>query len=395
MKVLFLSNNTGQGHRSTAEALMRTMKSAGAECRVIDTFEYLNPALYGTVAEGYLLATSVIPEAYGRFYRMYEERDKRGSGEGRHSLSYAANSVMAIKLKKYIDTRFKPDVIVCTHVFSAQVVSFMKLHGQLDAVIIGIVTDYTIHPFWKDASGVDYIVTASELLGLQAVKKGLDKNKLLPFGIPIDPKFNSRVEKSEARRRLGIDENKFTVLLMSGSMGHGDLAGVLGSIDRLDYDFQVLAVCGNNARARRRLESMETKKKKYVYGYVNNVETMMDASDCIITKPGGLTSSEALAKELPIVMINPIPGQEERNVEFMLNNGLAVNVTGTFEIDEALYQLFYYPEKLENMRRNIRLVARPDAGVKLRDFILGFDPARFDPAGFESEKKTGTAPEGN
>jgi processive 1,2-diacylglycerol beta-glucosyltransferase len=284
-----------------------------------------------------------------------------------------ANSVMAIKLKKYFDREFYPDVIVCTHVFSAQVVNVMKARGLLNVPVIGIVTDYTIHPFWQDVSHIDYFVTASELLSLQAVKKGIRKEQLLPFGIPINRKFSRRVEKAEARRQLGIDEDKQTVLLMSGSMGYGNISHVLSKIDEIDADFQILAVCGNNRHAKRKIGGMKTQKKVYCYGFANNVDLMMDASDCIVTKPGGLTISEALAKHLPIIMVNPIPGQEERNVEFMLNNGLAINVTNTFPIDEAIYQLFLYPEKLNNMIKNIQLVGKPNATSDLCDFIMNLN----------------------
>jgi processive 1,2-diacylglycerol beta-glucosyltransferase len=277
---------------------------------------------------------------------------------------------MAVKLKKFFKKEFNPDVIVCTHIFSAQIVNVMKANGQLDAVTIGIITDYTIHPFWQDVSSIDYFVTASELLTRQAVKKGVSEEKLLPLGIPINPKFSKKIDKIQARKKLGIAEDTFTILLMSGSMGHGNLTKVLTSIDNLDNDFQVLAVCGNNRHAKHKIERLKTKKKVFCYGYVDNVELMMDAADCIVTKPGGLSSSEALAKHLPIVMINPIPGQEERNVEFMLNNGLAVNITKTFPVDEAFYQLFLYPEKLKNMAANIKLVGKPNATRDLCEFIL-------------------------
>jgi processive 1,2-diacylglycerol beta-glucosyltransferase len=367
LKVLFLSNTAGQGHRSTADAVMNMLLEMGAECRILDSYAYINPVLYQAIAQGYLLATSITPTAYGGFYRLYEKRDKNDS---KYSFINVASSIMAIKLKKFFKTEFNPDVIVCTHIFSAQIVNIMKANGQLDAVTIGIITDYTIHPFWQDASSIDYFVTASELLTRQAVKKGISEDKLLPLGIPINPKFSSKIDKLEARRTLGIDPDKFTILLMSGSMGHGNITKVLTNIDNLENDFQVLIVCGNNLHAKRKIEKLKTKKKVYSYGYVNNVELMMDAADCIVTKPGGLTSSEALAKNLPIVMINPIPGQEDRNVEFMLNNGLALNVTKTFPVDEAFYQLLIYPEKLKNMTANIKLVGKPNATRDLCNFIM-------------------------
>ena len=367
MKVLFLSNTAGQGHHSTAKALMELLITMGVECRMLDTYQYVNPVLYETISRGYLLATGLTPVAYGRAYRFLEHVDINKS---KLSIINITNSIMSIKLKKFFKEEFDPDVIVCTHIFSAQIVDVMKSNGQIKAVTIGIITDYTIHPFWQDVPNIDYLVTASELLTQQAVKKGIAPKQLLPLGIPINPKFSKKVEKFKARKELNIDNDIFTILLMSGSMGHGNIMEVMRSIDKLEQDFQVLAVCGNNKRALRKISRYNSKKKVYSYGYVNNVELMMDAADCIITKPGGLTSSEALAKFLPLIMINPIPGQEERNVEFMLNNGLAVNVTKTFPIDEALYQLFLYPQKLDNMVSNIKLVGKPNATRDLCDFIV-------------------------
>ncbi len=370
MKVLFLSNTAGQGHHSTANALEEVLTSRGVECKIIDTYAYLNPVLYETVARGYLMATSITPGAYGGFYRAAE---KKRISDSMHTPVNVANSVMSIKLRKYFEREFNPDVIVCTHVFSAEVVNVMKAKGQLNAPVIGVVTDFTIHPFWKDVSHIDYFVTASELLSLQAEKQGIKKEQLLPFGIPINQRFSSRTDKIEARRQLGIDENKRTVLLMSGSMGYGNISHMLAKIDDIDVDFQIIAVCGNNRHAKHKIERMETQKDVYCYGYVNNVDLMMDASDCIVTKPGGLTTSEALAKNLPIVMVNPIPGQEERNVEFMLNNGLAVYATSTAPIDEVIYQLFLYPEKFDNMIENIKLVGKPNSSGDLCDFIMNLN----------------------
>lgn len=367
MKVLFLSNTAGQGHLSTANALKEMLESRGVQCKVIDTYAYINPVLYKTIARGYLMATAITPNAYGSFYRVAEKKEKN---ESIYSPINVANSIMAVKLKRFIQKEFKPDAIVCTHVFSAQVVNVMKARGWIDTPSIGIITDYTIHPFWQDVGQIEHIVTASELLTFQALKRGIREEQILPLGIPISPKFSKSVDKKEARRQLGIDEDKLTVLLMSGSMGHGNISQVLRDMDEISADFQVLAVCGNNHHAKRKIDKLILRKKVYCYGYVDNVDLMMDAADCIVTKPGGLTTSEALAKNLPIVMVNPIPGQEERNVEFMLNNGLAINATDTFPVDEALYQLFMYPEKLENMIENIRLVGKPNATRDLCDFIM-------------------------
>ncbi len=371
MKVLFLSNTAGQGHRSTAGAIEQEMKSRGAECRILDSYAYIDPVRYKIVDRGYLMATSHIPKAYGFFYRAAE---KLPQNDSKYAPWNVNDSIYALKLKKYFDREFKPDVIVCTHIFSAMIVNTMKARGWIGMPLIGIVTDYTIHPFWENVTHLDYIVTASELLTLQAVKRGIRKEQIMPLGIPINPKFSNSIDKKEARQRLGIEVDKPTVLLMSGSMGYGNITEVLSQIDELDADIQIIAVCGNNKHAKKKIDEMITRKKVYCHGFVDNIELLMDAADCIVTKPGGLTTSEALAKNLPIIMVNPIPGQEERNVEFMLNNGLAINVTKTFPVDDAIYQLFKYPEKLDNMISNIRLVGKPNATNDLCDFIRGLVP---------------------
>ena len=366
MKVLFLSNTAGQGHNATASAIMDMLTERGAECKMLDTYAYINPVLYEALSRGYLFSTAVAPMAYGQWYRLAVKQKK---DEKKHSLNKMVNSIMAFKLRKFMRD-FNPDVIVCTHVLSALLVNIMKSHGYINAVSIGIITDFTVHPYWQDADNIDYFVSASELLTYQIVKRGIPENKILPFGIPIHSKYKNKTEKTQARLNLGIDPDMFTVLLMSGSMGFGNIEQILLDMDAIGNEFQVLVVCGNNEHAKTNIEKLKTRKKVFTFGFVNNVEMMMDAADCIVSKPGGLTTSEALAKNLPLIMINPIPGQEDRNAEFMLNNGLAMSATKTVTIDEVLYQLFLYPEKLKNMQSNISLVGKPNATKDLCDFIL-------------------------
>ncbi|HEX3026774.1 MAG TPA: galactosyldiacylglycerol synthase, partial [Clostridia bacterium] len=255
MKVLFLSNTAGQGHHSTANALMEMLSAEGAECKMLDTYAYINPVLYEAIARGYLLTTSITPKAYGGVYRILEKKDKNDS---KYSVINVANSIMSLKLRKYFEKEFNPDVIVCTHIFSAQLVNVMKASGLIKQKSIGIITDYTIHPFWQDVGHIDYFVTASELITSQAVKRGIPAEKILPFGIPIHHKFSKKVDKTEARRQLGIDPDLFTILVMSGSMGYGNLSEVLQKMDSLGTDFQILAVCGNNKHAKTKIDRLKT-----------------------------------------------------------------------------------------------------------------------------------------
>jgi processive 1,2-diacylglycerol beta-glucosyltransferase len=366
VKVLFLSVTAGQGHNQTGKAAMECLQHKGIDCVMVDTFEYINPVLKESISQGYLISTKLSPHFYGRMYRLAEKLEKN---DVKLSISKLTNSVLAKKLSSYIEG-YQLDVIVCTHTFSAQILTQIQSKG-ITAKTIGIITDYTIHPFWEETS-LDYYIIANELLTMQAVKKGLPEERLKPLGIPIHRKFAEKMPVEEARAILNI-ENKDTILVMSGSMGFGKVTKVIKQLDSLNMDFQILSVCGNNKHLYEKIDEMDLQKKIYNYGYVNNVDIMMDAANCIITKPGGLTVSESLAKGIPMAIVNPIPGQEDRNAEFLLNNGLAMKITKTFPIDEAVYQLLSNSDKVQDMVNQMAKVARPNSAMDLCDFILSLN----------------------
>ena len=210
MKGLIFSITAGQGHNQTAKVLSDYLNASGVECSYMDVFEYINPLLSESVSKLYLMSSKNMPQIYGGGYRMCEKRDAGAN----HMLPKMTNAFLAKRLLKLV-RKEKPDVIICTHVFAALLVTYLTGHIDIQTHTIGIVTDFTIHPYWEDTN-LDYYVTASELLTNQGVKKGIPEYKFKPFGIPIDPKFSRRKDKKEARKELGL-EDKDTVLVMSGS----------------------------------------------------------------------------------------------------------------------------------------------------------------------------------
>ena len=363
MKGLIFSITAGQGHNQTAKVLSDYLNASGVECSYMDVFEYINPLLSESVSKLYLMSSKNMPQIYGGGYRMCEKRDAGAN----HMLPKMTNAFLAKRLLKLV-RKEKPDVIICTHVFAALLVTYLTGHIDIQTHTIGIVTDFTIHPYWEDTN-LDYYVTASELLTNQGVKKGIPEYKFKPFGIPIDPKFSRRKDKKEARKELGL-EDKDTVLVMSGSMGFGNVLEEIKELDRLNLDYQIVTICGNNKKLKSQIDKLEMKKTIYNYGYVNNVDIFMDAEDCIVTKPGGLTTSEALAKGLPMIMNNPVPGQEDRNVEFLLNAGAAMKVSKTFPIDDAIYNLFINKERRKNLDGSIKSLQKPNSTMDLVNFII-------------------------
>ena len=364
MKGLILSITAGQGHNQTARVMSDYLNTIGIECSYMDVYEYINPLLSDSVSKIYLMSTKSIPKIYGGVYRICE---KRPGEELSHRLPKLTTTLLARRLLKLVRQE-DPDVIICTHVFAALLVSYLSGHINVRAKTIGIVTDFTIHPYWEDTC-LDYYITASEALTHQGVKKGIPAEKFKPFGIPIHPKFTVSMEREQACRALSIP-NKRTVLVMSGSMGFGHVFEEIKTLDSMDMDFQLVTICGNNRKLKAKIDDMIPHKEIFNYGYVNNVDVFMDAADCIITKPGGLTTSEALAKELPMIMNNPVPGQEDRNVEFLLNAGAAVKVSKTFPVDDAVYQLFAAQGRAASLRRCIQDLRKPNATKDLGDFVL-------------------------
>ncbi len=364
MKVLVLTITAGNGHNQTANAIADYLAQKGVEVKVVDSYRYFNMTLSKLIENGYLLSSKYTPAVYGKLYRIAEVHNSR---EDIISPSRFANGIVARQFAKFI-SQYNADVIVATHVFSANLVSHFKKKGLLDAKLIGVLTDFTVHPFWEETN-MDYYVSASELLNNQIVKKGIPEEKILPFGIPIKEKFASKIDKAKAREILGID-NKYTVFVMTGSMGYGNVLKYVEQLDSLEKDFQIITVCGSNKSLKKSLDNLKTNHIHYNYGFVDNVDVIMDASDCIVSKPGGLTMSEALAKKMNIILIDPIPGQEDRNVEFLLNNSLAVKVSDTFPIDEALYQLMHNKERDKVLPALLDAAGKGDSTKKLGDFII-------------------------
>lgn len=366
MRVLILSITAGQGHHAAGKSISDALTARGCHVMTIDVYKEISRFLYDGINRGYLFFTKYTPSAYRRCYRMFENKDQ----SGRYSFNTFIQKLLSSKFAHNIEN-FDPDFIVCTHVFSAQIVNELKRHGRyVDVPTLGIVTDYTLHPFWKDVPHIEYVSLASELLYPKAISNGIPKEHLLAFGIPVSEKFASKTDKSEAREALGIPLDKPVALVMAGSMGYGNLTAIVQSIESLGLDLTVLAVCGNNEKQRKQLLDLPASESRFVYGYVDNVDVMMDAADCIVTKPGGLTTSEAMAKKLPMILANPIPGQEERNVDFFLNNGIALSVTKSFTIEDAIYFLFKSPGRLKSIADRFDVVAKPTATADVADFII-------------------------
>ncbi len=357
MKILILTVTAGEGHNATAAAVRAAAMARGHECMVVDTWLQVSRGLYNIVSKGYLLSTAEFKRTYAWAYTRLEHRKTNSYTK---SLTRTTYRTVQKKIRTAIED-YRPDVIIYTHVFAGIFLDVIAERQPLRARTIGILTDFVMHPFWEEALRTDRVVIPGELLIPVAEQKGFSRDQIAPIGIPIRPAFSTMREKGVARTALGLAKDKPTLLLMGGSMGYGSLSDTLRELDALPQELQILCVCGNNKKAKEEIDRIDFLHTVKNFGYTEQIDLLMDASDCIVTKPGGLTTSEALAKRLPMIICNPIPGQEDRNAEFLLNNGAAARVSKTCFLRDVVYQLFYHPGRLEQMRASIDLLRKPHA----------------------------------
>jgi len=370
MKIIIMSVTAGEGHNSTARAMRDYFTSRGAHAEVLDTYGYVSPAVMHSINKTYLWASSHAKSAWKWGYRLAEKRRTL------RELEYTPVQIVQMPIVHEISEYMRvaaPDAVIFTHPFAGLILDVLKRDGRLTAPTLGILTDFTFHPYWEDCTANDYVVIPSPALRFQAFRKGFSESQLRYFGIPIHPKFSASLPAAEARAALGLDPDMRTLLLMGGSMGYGNMTDTLRALDALTDvpDFQIICVCGNNAKAKAQIDGLSLRRRVLNLGFVDYVDKLMDAADCIVTKPGGLTTSEALAKRLPMIIVNPIPGQEARNTEFLLNSGAAVAVNKMCTVEELVCRLFESDRRLAAMRDSIEDLRRPDSTRDVCEFVMG------------------------
>ena len=320
MKILILSLATGEGHNSSARALAEECRSRGDECVILDAYRSTSLFSYGIIRLAYALSSGALHREYGFFYR-YSERHIGNRFYA--ALARFHNGNLARRMKRILEKE-QPDAVLYTHVFGGQILEALRRKGCFSLPAIGILTDFTLHPRWERIPALGHLVLPHEDLIPVAVSRGYDPARLLPLGIPIHPKYKSRLSKEEARKKLGFAPDERIILIMGGSMGYGSATKYVREADKATSSFRIVSVSGRNRRKFKKVAGMKTRHPLTALGFTKEVELLMDAADILISKPGGLSSSEAMSRGLPILVTDPIPGHEVRNGEFLVAHGAAV-----------------------------------------------------------------------
>ena len=367
-KILILTIKVGAGHTKAAEAMKEAFVQQSPDniVEIIDAFDYANPLLGKMIVTTYMELIKVTPYLYNYLYTKAEIKTDSFS---KKEFLKILNKLTDSKLVALLD-EFQPDVIICTHPFPLGIVTIIKERLELTIPIVAVITDFTVHPFWIFNNVETYIVAAPQLKE-NLIGLGVLEERIMVTGIPIDPKFRCVLDKPSVRRKLGVLSQPSTILLMGGGLGLGPLKNIVKTLNNSELDYQLLVVVGKNENLQKKLKDMlpDLRLNIKVYGFIENIYEFMEIADLIITKPGGLTSSEALAKGLPMILIDPIPGQEERNCDFLISNGVAIRATDEDSLIRTLQRLIDRPEEVFKMKSRAKDLGRADSALEVAELI--------------------------
>ena len=324
MKILLLSCNAGQGHNSAASAVKEALENRGVTCDMKDALSFAHIRSTSRIVSGtYIGMVSKAPLVFGG---VYKAGDIMGSPNF-HSPVYYFNALSAGRLGRFIE-KGGYDGVVMSHVFGAQMLTRLKSRRRRRSCprTYCVATDYTSTPLWEETTP-DYFFIPHEDLAEEFVKKGIPMEKLVPTGIPISPRYNVKIDKAEARRRLCIPEDALVYLVMTGSMGFGNISDIVSGIieNSTRANIAIMVMTGKSKKLQERItEDFKWEKRVIAVPFTTEVPLYMDACDVVLTKPGGLSTTEAAVKGVPLVHTKPIPGCETRNAVFFAEKGMAV-----------------------------------------------------------------------
>ena len=367
MKALILSCGTGQGHNAAGSAIKEAMQRRGIDCEMRDATALASKQASKIVNGTYMNMAAYAPRAFGVVYRL-------GDAVSRHtkrSPVYYANTACARELYEFI-MRCRFDTVICPHLFPAETLTYLKRSRGLKARCYGVMTDYTCSPFWEETDMDGYFIPHGDLLPEFGVR-GIPRDRMYITGIPVSGRFSLAKDKTAARQRLAIDMDTAVYLIMTGSMGSGDIMSLPEQIlNRTHRKTRVIVMTGKNERLKAAVSARYSGEQRVtVQPFTSCVHVYMDAADVVITKPGGLSSTEAAVRNLPIVHTSPIPGCETMNAMFFYERGMSRFGDSPGTSARIASMLAYDEHGKDEMMRAQRENVNPRAADDIIDICVG------------------------
>lgn len=371
MKILIVYAKAGAGHRRAAEAVYSAFKRRGQQqdAVLVDCLDYTQPWFKDFYPQAYLSLVRFLPFLWKGIYYALENRTFYSLFR---PLRHWNNCLVAQGFADLLKQE-RPQVVVSTQFFASEVVAGLKKTRQIDSTLISVITDFGAHTFWE-SEDVDVFVVASEDTKQDLISRNIPEQKIRVLGIPIEPPLKEFNQQS-LLQEIGLKGNRFTVLIVGGGFGVGPIKELVFSLEQLSEQIrdkaQLIVVCSRNQKLLVQLEAVASRLKMdiKIFGFVDDLYKMMAASDVLISKSGGLTTSEALGQGLPMIIIAPIPGQETKNCELLVKNGAAIRIDQPFQIKETIEELIKMPDSLQRMRKNALRLARPNSADDIVNLI--------------------------
>ena len=372
MKVLIFYASYGGGHLNAAKSIqnciMENYKNIDVE--MIDCMKYVNKTIEKVTTAAYREMAKKMPWAWGKIYSDSQK------GPLAH-ISSRSNKIMAIKLLKLLKEK-RADLIISTHPFGSQMCSYLKRKGKINSKIATIMTDFAPHDQWLVGHDfTDYFFVANDKMKNYLISKNIPENEIFITGIPISDRFLKSYNKDEILNRYELSKNKRTILFFGGGefgLGKTRTAQIFENFVQENANIQVVAIAGRNIKMKEKFQEIVNENGKQnsvkILEYTNEVPELMSIADLVVTKPGGLTTSESLASHLPMVIINPIPGQEEENAEFLESKGIAIWIKKSDDSKTVIHNLLNDSGKLSFMKENTALLAKPNSTYEICKTLL-------------------------
>lgn len=365
-----LSVSAGAGHVRAAQAIAATAAQLRPDitCVHLDVMDLVPPLFRRLYADSYLKVVDRHPELWGYLYHA-SDRQKPDSALTR--LRVALERLNTRAFVRHI-AELAPDWVVCTHFLPAQILSRQIAKGEFTKPVSVVVTDFDVHALWVHPHMTVYCAAAEEI-AWRMRDRGLRDTRIAVTGIPIMPVFSQKQDRAACMAEYGLDPRLPTLLMMSGGCGVGAIDQLAERLLSLQSGFQLIALAGRNAELLERFKTLATRfpGRLFPQPFTRTIERVMACADLAITKPGGLTTSECLAMGLPMIVISPIPGQEERNSDYLLENGAALKAHDAAGLEYRTVELLRAPERLAALRASALRLARPDAAAHVLKEVLG------------------------
>lgn len=381
-KILILSCNTGEGHNSAAKAISGYLSSIGTESEVLDTLSLVGKGLSQSVSDMYLHSTRT-----NLFKYLYKIGGAVSESIKMKSIIYTWNKMYSRRLLEYIENGGY-DAVICVHLFPAEAMTALKTSGKTGIPAIFVMTDYTCIPF-LDETSLDSYVIPHEHLTEEFAGCGIPREKLRPLGIPVDSRFLARSSRHEARKAIsgnliqGISPDHDWFLVMTGSMGFGNTHGLISEImAQAGTGTEIIVICGRNEEMLRQIrDDFSGTSSVHPVGFTDKIPLLMDACDVLFTKPGGISSTEAMQKRIPLIHTAPIPGCETRNAEFFHYHGMSYSSTDTSQQVSVAIRLCKDKAFRAKMKCAQAANANPDTCRDIITLLEGISSAAW--AGYE------------